>query len=216
MKNNFFATLMALMFVLAQTANPQGANMFFTSSTATDYDNLVAPPVDVQLNDFSTEIIAQMAGGPVLFDETFNAAYSDPAVQAAVALAVADLTGAGAASYAGPTETSFLQTLVDSSSATTTNVVATGVFVATTEYSGPQTIMVGDNQSQSFTLLAGQEDFDTLVTTDVTNLLTTTVTDTYLDSSVYNLLGEVPEPNAGWLLGVGAVALALSRWRKWA
>jgi len=216
MKNNFFATLMALMFVLAQTANPQGANTFFTSSTATDYDNLVAPPVDVQLNDFSTEIIAQMAGGPVLFDETFNAAYSDPAVQAAVALAVADLTGAGAASYAGPTETSFLQTLVDSSSATTTNVVATGVFVATTEYSGPQTIMVGDNQSQSFTLLAGQEDFDTLVTTDVTNLLTTTVTDTYLDSSVYNLLGEVPEPNAGWLLGVGAVALALSRWRKWA
>jgi len=67
--------------------------------------------VNQSVNQFSTELIAQMAGGPVLFDQTFNVAYSDPTVQAAVAHAAGVLTGAGATSITGPTETSSSQTL---------------------------------------------------------------------------------------------------------
>ena len=68
--------------------------------------------------------------------------------------AAGDLTGAGATSYTGPTQTSPLGSLsfVGSSSVRVTNVIETDVTFATTTYIGPQTIMVGENQSESFFL----------------------------------------------------------------
>jgi probable HAF family extracellular repeat protein len=167
-----------------------------TLSTRTIETNLTAN-VNQQATNYSTQLIAVMPGGTVLFDQTFNAALSDPAVQAAVAQAADDLATAGATSYTGPTQTSFLQSLEGNSSVAGTNVIGTNISVAATEYVGPQTIMVGDNQSILFFILPGGIDFDTLATSVLTNLVTTTNTSTYLDSAVYTLTAIVAQPELG-------------------
>ena len=109
-------------------------------------------------------------------------------MQAAVAQAKNLLTSAGAVSFTGPTQ---LSNTPSTSSATNTvqNVTATNVSTATSIYLGPQTIMISDNQSQCFTLLPGQTDYDTLVTSDVYSTQTVTTTNTTLTSQVYELDG---------------------------
>jgi hypothetical protein len=44
---------------------------------------------------------------------------------------------------------------------------------------------------------------------------TTTNTDTYLTTTVYDMIGvvPVPEPSSAWVLGLGGIALALYPWR---
>jgi probable HAF family extracellular repeat protein len=170
----------------------------YTSSTRNIETNLTST-VNQQATNCSTELVAMMPGGTVLFDQTFNAAFSDPAVQTAVTQAAGDLTGAGATSYTGPTPTSPLGSLsfVGSSSVTVTNSIGTSVSVTVTTYIGPQTIMVGPNQSISFYILPGGVHIDTLVTSVVTNLVTTTNTSTYLNSAVYMMTGIVAQPELG-------------------
>jgi len=218
MKTNWIVGLTVMLLVLARTAYPQtGSPIYSTESTKNIYTTLATTTVNQQVNQFSTELIAQMAGGPVLFDQTFNAAYSEPTVQAAVTQAAGVLTGAGATSYTGPTETSYSQTLVNSSSATVQTIVSVTSSVLATTYIGPITIMVGDNQSESFTLLPGQEDVDTLTTFNVGIDQTVTNTDTYLTTTVYDMVGSVvpvPEPSSAWVLGLGGIALGLYRWRR--
>lgn len=141
--------------------------------------------------NFSTELIARMPNGTVVFDQTFSNAFSDPVLQTAIATAAGNLASAGASSYLGPTQTSFIQTSQGSSSILATNVLGTNISVVTTEYIGPTNIFVGENQSQLYVLTPGSVDFDTLVTLNVTNLLTATVTSNYLDSSVYVMTGVV-------------------------
>jgi hypothetical protein len=68
-------------------------------------------------------------------------------------------------------------------------VTATNVSAATSTYIGPVTIMTGDNQSQAFTLLTGQVDYDTLITSLVHQTVTTTTTTTNLTRAVYELVG---------------------------
>jgi uncharacterized repeat protein (TIGR01451 family) len=164
----------------------------YTASTWIIETNLTAT-VSQQATNYSTELIARLPNGTVVYDQTFSAAFSDPTVQAAVTLAAGDLTGAGATSYTGPTQTSFLQNLEGSSSDTVTNIIGTDTSFTTTLYIGPQTIMLGANQSEAFFLGAGRQDFDTLVTTVVTNLLTTTNTATYLNSAEYVMTGIVAQ-----------------------
>jgi uncharacterized repeat protein (TIGR01451 family) len=164
----------------------------YTTSTWTIETNLTAT-VSQQATNFSTELIARLPNGTVVYDQTFNAAYSDPTVQAAVTLAAGDLTGAGATSYTGPTQTSFLQNLESSSSVAVTNIIGTDTSFATSLYIGPQTIMVSANQSEPYFVAAGQQDFDTLVTAVVTNLVTTTNTSIYTNWSVYAMTGMVAQ-----------------------
>jgi uncharacterized repeat protein (TIGR01451 family) len=164
----------------------------YTTSTRTIETNLTAA-VSQQVTNYSTELIAVMPGGSVVFDQTFNAAYSDSTVQAAVTQAAAALTGAGANSYTGPTQTNFLQTLTGNSSVTVTNAIGTGVSFATSLYIGPTTIMVSANQSELYFVVAGQQDYDTLVTSVITNLVTTTITNTYLNTAVYVMTGVVAQ-----------------------
>ena len=201
-----------------------------------------------------------MAGGPVLFDQTFNVAYSDPTVQAAVAQAALDLTGAGATSITGPTETSSSQTLVNSSSVTVANSTTDNIILQTTTWIGPQTVLIGNfgvvqgytllpvsaglgpvqadppivvqgtdpispgnnaiiptgGNPQAFTLLAGQTDINILTFSFVDIDQTTTNTDTYLTTTVYDMVGSVvsvPEPSSALVLGLGGIAFALYRWR---
>jgi hypothetical protein len=195
------------------------ATSSFTVSTAT-VETVIDTPVTKQVNTFSTELTAQMQGGPVLYNQTFPVAFADPIFQSAIGNAESVLTGAGAVSFLGPTLTSSTNT-----TSSTTNTVQTGITtntsVTTTLYFGPQTINVGDfGVCQSyppptgctiggtpFTLAAGQTDVDTFTLTLVDIFTTTTTTNTDLLTQDYNLVGvplavPVPEPPAWFVLAM--------------
>jgi len=164
----------------------------FTSSTET-YDTNLTATVNQQATNYSTELIAKLPNGTVVYDQAFPVAYLNATVQSAITTAAGDLTNAGAASYTGPTETSFLQSLEGSSSVTVTNAIGTNMTSVTSVYIGPQTILVGTNQTQPFFIPAGAVDSDTFVTTVVTNLATTTDFSTNLNSAVYVMTGIVAQ-----------------------
>jgi len=204
------------------TAFADGTNTTtYTTSTRNIYDTSYAA-VSQQVNTFSVELIASLQGGATVYDQTFNVAYADPAVQAAITTAQAALTASGAASFNGPTLLTGSTSLVGSVSQIGAPVdTGTDVSFATTLYIGPQTIMVGDNQSQIFSIPAGSQDYDTLVTSLIHQLITTTTTDTYLTTDVYQLVGvpaqstaPVPEPGTILLLVMGAPAMLFFRGKK--
>jgi hypothetical protein len=217
-----FLFLVAVALPIAAFADPVTAtnDSNFTFSTRTIYDTTNAT-ASQQVNTFAVELIASMQGGTTLYDQTFNVAFADPAVQAAIITVQGVLTANGAASFNGP----FL--LTDSTSqvgsvAQTGAPVVTGTDVssAATGYVGPQTIMIGDNQSQAFTLLTGQTDIDTLVTSIIHQIITTTTTDTFLTTDVYQIFGvpaeaaPVPEPATLLLVAMGGPAVLFFRGRK--
>ena len=78
------------------------ATSSFTTSTAV-VETIIDTPVTQQVNTYSTELTAEMQGGPVLYDQTFPVAFADPVFQTAIGSAESVLTGAGAASFLGPT-----------------------------------------------------------------------------------------------------------------
>ena len=66
-----------MLLALAQAAYPAvggGGNVFTTESTK-EIDVYNTTTVNQQVNQYSTELIAHMPGGPVLFDQTFNVAF---------------------------------------------------------------------------------------------------------------------------------------------
>jgi uncharacterized repeat protein (TIGR01451 family) len=187
------------------TVYTQGSAVYDTTNTTT---------VNQQVNEYSTELIAKMPDGTVLFDQVFNAAYTNPAVQAAVAQAAGVLTGAGAASHTGPTNTGFLQTLVNSSSVTIPNSTNVNLIIGSATFIGPQTILTGNfgvvrgytfypgtssyaiptgwnGNPTLLSILAGEVDVNTMVLALADIYQTTTNTDTYLTKSVYEMIGTV-------------------------
>ena len=196
----FIALIIAALPVAAFAAEGGGGTntTTYTTSTKTVYDT-TNTAVAQQVDTFAVELIAHMQGGSALYDQTFNAAFADPTVQAALVTAQGVLTANGAAS--------FLQSLLSTNTSLTGSVVQTGapvvtgsdVSFVTTTYIGPQTIYIGDLQSIPFTIPPGGVDFDTLITSIIYQTITTTTTDTYLTKEVYELIGiptatSVPEP----------------------
>jgi hypothetical protein len=207
------ALIIAALPVAAFAAVGGGGTNTTTYSTSTrtisDTTNIA---VTQQVDTFAVELIARMQGGSTLYDQTFNVAFTDPTVQAALVTAQGVLTANGAASFLQnllSTNTSLFGSVLQTGSPVTTG---TDVSATTTMYIGPQTIMVGDNQSQAFTIVAGGIDYDTLVTTLIYQTITTTTTDTYFTKEVYELIGiptatSVPEPGTLGLLAMGLVGI---------
>jgi hypothetical protein len=238
-------TLLSACLLLAPAARAAANATNFTVTTA-EIDTYNTTSVTQQVNTFQVELKARMQGGSYLFDQTYNVAFTDPTVQAAVTQAKNLLTSAGAVSFIGPTQLSSNQ-----STTSTTNTVQTGKQTTATptavgEWVGPVTINVGQLgvcqsyapaqtgtglqapvpnyfqfsgcslPGQSFTLLAGQIDFDGLTTSFVTISQTKTTTNTTLTSQVYELDGvasgspppSTPAPPSLWLAVIGGLALA--------
>ena len=101
-------------------ATPATTATSFTVSTAT-VETIIDTPVTQKVNTYSTELTAQMQGGPVLYNQTFPVPFADPVFQTAIGTAESVLTGAGAASFLGPTLLSSTDT-----TSSTTNTVQTG------------------------------------------------------------------------------------------
>lgn len=107
------------------------------------------------------------------------------------------LSDQGAIGISGPSLTGLDQILLNSSTGQPQETVtAQNVTTTSTFYIGPQTIMVGDEQSQSFFILAGGTNLDILTTTDTYIDRTITTTATYLNTSTYQLVGHAIVPVA--------------------
>jgi hypothetical protein len=188
----------------------------YTTSTKDIYDTTNVAE-SKRVDAFSTQLIGLIQGGSTVYDQTFNVAFTDQAVQDAITAAKAALTGSGADSFIGPTLFTNSTLLINSVPQTVTTTTPGDVSGATTVYIGPQTIMVGDNQSQEYYLSTGQVDYDTLITSLIHQTITTITTDTYLTTEVYQLVGvpagppapaPVPEPATLLLIGSGLFGLA--------
>ena len=205
----------------AVAPNPGGQQVITNSTTSSYVDRDI--PVTAAVDNYSTTLVL-LLNGAQFYSRTFPNAYADPTVAAAVTAAEGVLSGDGA-SFGSPVQTantSVLQgsTTVTSPTAVDTNI-ATGVATVTTAVTfGPAIILVGENQSQTFTILAGQEDIN--VNTDVQYYadVYVTTTNTYLVSQTYQISGvtggaaAVPTPATlafpGTPRGTTATALTIT------
>jgi hypothetical protein len=196
------------------------ANVDFNGDTATLYssstkqvDHITNIAENQRVDTFLVELIGLMQGSStVLYHQTFNVAFTDPAVQAAIDILQSELTGNGAASFFGPTLLSSSTLLVGSTAEVADAIVSSAVTTIVTTYVGPQTVFIGENQGTSFTLSVGQMDIDMLARTDLFINRTTTTTDTFLARAVYEVDGvtaatSVPEPATLGLMVMGLLAM---------
>jgi hypothetical protein len=179
--------------------------------------------VTQQVNQYSTTLKAILNGSQTVFQQTYAVAFSDPAVQAAVSTADAILTGDNA-SPSAPAQTS-TSTVLQSSQVSNGPIVqstqATGnTTVTDTDTFGPATIMVGDNQSDTFTVLAGQEDVNVNTNNEYYAYQNVTTTNTYLTTQTYTISGTAaavsatPAPASWLLLVIGLAVAGLLTWLR--
>jgi hypothetical protein len=168
--------------------NP-GGKTTVTNSTTSSYvaqDTVVSQ----QVNQNSTTLQATVNGHTV-FQQTYAAAFSDPAVQTAVSAADAILT-ADRATPGAPVRTSNSTVLQSSQSSyvLTGDTTATGNTTATLiDTFGPAAIAVGDNQSDVFIVIAGQLDVNANTNTEYFADRNVVTTDTYLTTQTYTIQG---------------------------
>ncbi len=132
---------------------------------------------------FLTRITARLNGGSPVYDQSFNAPFTDPSVQAAVAQARAALPNA---TISGPTLASTNRTLANTSQqsidgATTSESIVGNII-------GPATMSFGDDGAQNFFVANGSNNID-VFTANITPR-TITTTNTYLTSETYTLEGS--------------------------
>jgi len=209
-------------------------NTNWTVSSA-EIDTYNTTSVSQQANTYQVELKARMSGGSTyVFDQTYNVAFTDPTVQAAITQAKNLLTGAGALSFTGPTQLSSTQSTSSAVNTVQSGKVAGTASTGVTEYVGPATVHIGDNgicQSYSptltgcssafnlFTLQPGQMDFDALTVSPYTISQTATTTNTTLTSQVYEIDGApapatpAPPPLLLALMGIAACGLFVFRKR---
>jgi uncharacterized protein YhjY with autotransporter beta-barrel domain len=172
-------------------------NSTFTNSTTagTTYTRVDLEPIQ----EYLTRVLGQFGNGTVVFDSSLNVMPSDPAVAAAIAQAQQALTNAGAQKILPPQ-------LIASSTSLSTSVKTGEAFnhqeqsVSTTQSIGPGTILIGENQSETFFVVGG-----------TTNFNTNTHTETFIDeffqgtltiSNTFLVLGDPVVVGSG-LVAVG-------------
>ena len=155
-------------------------------------------------------------GSTTVYDQTFNLAFSDPLVQAAVASAQAALTGAAApagVSFSGPTQTSSSTTLLGASTATVVTSSTSSLITTLEDTIGPGTIIIGNRDlgGTVFEVLAGTTNvnINSHTRTDIFRTLTTT--STFLTTAVWTLFGttQTGGGGGGTVAEPGTLALAL-------
>jgi len=164
-------------------------SIVITNSTTSSY---VAQDTTVsqQVNQYATTLKATV-NGQTVFQQTYAAAFSDPAVQAAVSAADAILT-ADRATPGAPVQTSSSSALQGSQSSyvLTSDTTPTGNSTQSdTVIFGPVAINVGTNQSEVFLVLAGQEDVNVNTNTEYYAARNVVTTDTYLTTQTYTIQG---------------------------
>ena len=134
----------------AQTYNPDsgGATVFSNSKSQTQ--TITPQTATRQVDSPATRIIGQLAGKPPVYDQTFNAPFNDPQVQAGVAQARAAITSAGGSgtSINGPTQTGQTQNTTTSSS-TADTVTGTSTMGSSTGVFGPTTYIGCEPQANA-------------------------------------------------------------------
>ncbi len=160
-------------------------NTTFTTSTTHHTTNTRVDVADAQA--YQTRVIAfDVTTNVFVFDQTVAAAPGSPAVNAAFAQAQAALVAAGAPTISGPVliahSTSRLAAVHVGDQTVGTNTTIT---TATTV--GPTTILIGTDQSVSFSVAAGTQNVNqnTHFETFVNNLFQATTT----NSATYELSG---------------------------
>jgi uncharacterized protein (TIGR03437 family) len=182
-----------------------------TNTSSAEVDTINTTNATQTVNTYSVELKARMQGGGYLFDQTYNVAFADPSIKAAITQAKNLLANSGAVSFTGPTELSSVQSLVSSA----TSIVQAGTQPAPQlvygahVFIGPQIIPIGDRGvCQSYTLdsnnyatltgcaggsllalISGAQEIDTLILELVTINQTATTTNTYLTTQVYEIDG---------------------------
>ncbi len=128
--------------VLSDLAEAAPITTNFTTSTA-EIDTTFNTPITNSINTYSTELIAQLQGGPVLINQTFSVAAADSVFLSAISAAETTLTGDGATSFVGPSLASSTDTLSTSTSVTQTGQT-TSLVTGSGQWVGPVTITAGD------------------------------------------------------------------------
>ena len=201
--------------------NPGGA-VVVTNSTTSSYVD-VNTQVTQRVDNYSTTLLAFLNGSQV-YSGTFLVQFSDPSVQAAVTAADSILSGDGA-SFGPPSlfsSSSLLQGSVTDPPVLTCspcNQSTGNVTNSTTQTFGPATILVGDNQSDTFTVLAGQLDININTNNEYYAYYNVDTTNTFLDSQTYEILGTTqtvtaPEPASASILFAGFGAIVAARRRR--
>jgi hypothetical protein len=174
---------------LCLAPNP-GTPVVVTHSTTSTYvaqDTVVSQ----QVNQYAT-ILQATVNGQTVFQQTYAAAFSDPAVQAAVSGADAILT-ADHATPGAPAQTSSSSVLQggQSSYVLTSDTTATGNTTMTDAVTfGPVDIQVGVSQTEAFFVLSGQEDINVNTNTEYYAARNVVTTDTYLITQTYTIQGR--------------------------
>ena len=203
------------------TYEAYGDEAFIATTSAAEYYSNSTTTVSQQMTNFSTELIAKLPNGTVVYDQSFTAAYSDPAVQAAITAAAVDLTNAGASGYSGPAQTGLSETTNTSSFTvpiSTNSIVIAGSKAWVGPVTGTVTFPVGEygtvtgyyienipNESGNYpvctggnpvyvTLSSGQTLYDTMILALFNVFQTTTITSTYTNTTVYTMTGIVVQP----------------------
>ena len=166
-----------------------GGHQVITNSTTSSYvvqDTVVSQRV----NQYSTTLKATI-GSQTVFEQTYAAAFSDPAVQAAVSAADAILT-ADRATPGAPVQTSSSSALQGSQSSyvLTGDTAATGNTTQSDSVTnGPAAITVGNNQTDVFIVNLGQQDINVNTNTEYFADRNVVTTDTYLTTQTYTIQG---------------------------
>lgn len=179
--------------------NPGPVGSGGTTFTTTTVHQVAVTQKTAEVDTFLTRLTASLSGGSPVYDHSFNAAFSDPAVQTAVTAARAALTSAAGSTpvtVSGPTQTSNSKTLTGTSTQT---VDGTPVLTQTTANTiGPAFILFGEDQMTTSApqfvnpVSAGNINVDVL--SSFVTPRTVTTTSTYQVAQTYALAGTTQLP----------------------